>query len=306
MSIAFSSTFNALWINAGVINSGTTAFSSTNGNFPASSGQNLTVSGAGVAGADLVTTVSANVSATAETLAASAGTSVAAAVWAFGAGCKASSTIGKFTIAAAINTGDLLVLGIDTDPSITVTSVTDSAGNVWAPMGAGISNADYFQRGYRCLKAAAAAANTLVVTVTFSSTPPFTSVPTTIEGAQFTGSPYGWSQDAFSTGNASSATCAVAALTTKFPNEVLFLFTGVDSHVTGISAGLTAVPTATQNRSNATFGDMAGDTGAYEIFSAIQTGITPSATQNSAAIFVVTAATFAPVLGDVIQFGDVA
>lgn len=66
----------------GAITTGTNAFSSASAGFTADDvGKTITVNGAGAAGATLVTTIAAYVSATAVTLSANAGTTVAAATW---------------------------------------------------------------------------------------------------------------------------------------------------------------------------------------------------------------------------------
>ena len=115
----------------GAISSGTTSFADTT-DAPFTSAivtpnPNITVKGAGAAGADLSTTISFSNTTTATTVA-SAGTTVTAAKWVFG-GCPCSTDSAKaisMTPATAIAKGDLLIVGIALyNTANSVSSVTD-------------------------------------------------------------------------------------------------------------------------------------------------------------------------------------
>ncbi len=150
----------------------------------------------------------------------------------------------------AQSTGDLNVVAVGwTDTTSTVSSVTDSAGNVYqlaAPLtrGSVMSQAIYYAKD---INAASAGAN--VVTVQFSSSVPYADV----RAAEYSGIDPVDPLDTSVSANGSGGTASSGNLTTTDPSEVIFgagMTTGLFS---GGSNGFTArIITPTD-------GDIAGD-----------------------------------------------
>ena len=166
MAISFVQSENLSTLSAGHIVTTTAAFTTTDGSSELgtnNNGNSIMVHGAGVAGADLQTTISGNPTGTqAATLAANAGTTVTGAIWTLGLGTAGTNgtTQYKLTLTSAVSAGDLICVGVNTDPAITVSTVADNvnAGNysAWDGGSGGQSNGDWFQRGFAKLGSAAA------------------------------------------------------------------------------------------------------------------------------------------------------
>jgi hypothetical protein len=167
----------SLWpFSAGTINIGTpTTFTSTDNPFSSTlvtNFQDLTVVGAGVAAANLHVSTLTFVSASQATLGTAASTGVAGVDYAWGnvdVDCDSSGTKVSGTFASSIAQGAAIVVGFVYESSLSVSSVADSAGNVYKKIfdiapGVGCSNVAV----YVCLGAVASSANTNKLTVTIS------------------------------------------------------------------------------------------------------------------------------------------
>src|SRR6266403_6408877 len=134
----------------------------------------VSIKGAGVAAADLNTTISAFTSSSIVSLTANSATSVAGVAWRRGDNSQITSnwtTIETIPFSKAIQVGDVLVFWTAVDPAVTISSVTDSAGNVWTVGTTGVTNADYFFKMYYSIATVASTAGSNALTVTWSATP---------------------------------------------------------------------------------------------------------------------------------------
>ena len=164
---------------------------------------------------------------------------------------QANSSAVSVPFLQAQGAGDLNVVAVGfNDPTSTVTSVTDSAGNAYqlaAPMtrGSGLSQAIYYAKN---INAATAGSN--VVTVKFSNAVPYPDVRIAEYGGLNTANPLDTSASAAGSG----ATANSGNLTTSAANELIF---GAGMTTGGFVAGglITRIITSPD-------GDIAGDTSA--------------------------------------------
>jgi hypothetical protein len=299
MSFSFVQSEDYSVIDLGHIVASTAAFTTTESGVlfgTNNNGNNITVHGAGAAGADLQTTISGNPTGLqAATLSSNAGTTVTGAIWLLGLGIGGTNGTTQYTITltSAVSAGDLICVGVNTDPGTTVTSVSDNinAGNYTA-WGAGQSNGDFFQRGYAILGSRAAGAGALVITVTFSGT------PATFNSEVFVthhspGAAGAWVVHKYNANSGTSATVSSGNVTTTIANCVLCSFTAVNTHCTG-GASATVTPISTQyfNGAVSGIGSPFGDVMQYQYVSSA--GIyAHTVTQNASGVFLSMIAAFA-------------
>ena len=270
----------AMWGNGHIVAS-TAAFTDTTDSPFSNAGSlgdvtnnpKITVAGAGTSGADLVTTISAFVSTSAVTLAASSGTTVTGQGWAWGTVVGttngATGTQLKMTYASAQNAGDAICVHINLDPAQTITSITDTSGNSYKLVGTTTNT--YAQATYVALGIAAAFAAANTLTVVFSATVAGFS---SISFAEYTPTPgYQFAVDQYKGGTGTGTAVTTGNFTTKYAVSAMFSETGLALHATAGAGG----GWSTSNPD--TFGDISQS----EIVSSIQTGIAVTATQNSSA-----------------------
>jgi len=126
-----------VFLNTGNVNVGApTAFTDPNGNFQTTDvGANIAIKGAGVAGADLKTTIAAFVSNHAVTLTTGASTTVVNQLYVTGFGGTLSSnwtTTMSVTLASAQSIGDGIAVGANDDQAHSTPTIADSAGNTYS------------------------------------------------------------------------------------------------------------------------------------------------------------------------------
>ena len=289
--------------STGTVTSGGTTLADTTFNGFTASFVNLkvTINGAGVAGADYHGTITAFVDSGHVTISPSTSTAVTGnAVWTTGtiqcAG-NGTTTLGLL-MPDAISVGDVLFATCTIDPARTLSTFTDSAGNTYNPLHAGISNADYFQRIYAAIatKSSAASTNTLTATasgamaygqITWAHFPVASAYAVVDPTTPWVG------QSATSAAGA----CSTGSGTPSTPNYIAYAITGVDTHVT--SATQTGWVVETPN-------DLFGDIWKYTIGTAAG-AINATATQSGAtSIYVMSMGIVDLFSSDVIRFGSVA
>jgi hypothetical protein len=231
--------------------------------------QNMTIVGAGTSGADLQETSLTWVSNTTVTLGTSAPTTVTGANWTWGNVVGetngATGTQLKATYTGAIAQRDTIILLTNFDPSKSVSSITDTAGNTYTLVGT-YAGTEYNQGLYIVKRAVASSAGSNTVQITYSgSVVGFASISFyTLSGLDNTNP-----VDQYVTDTSTGTTMTSGSITTKYANEAMFAFTGIASAVTGGTAGWTT-----------TGQDTFGDASEYKIVSAIQTGVTATFTTS--------------------------
>jgi hypothetical protein len=137
------------------------------------------------------------------------------------------------TLTWAQSAGDLIVLLINYDGSIT--QLSDTSGNVYAPFGTPSSNYYSHQTIYYCLDAKAAGAGANTVTITQSA--PEAGIDFSVAVFGFSAPGHTWVQDQYVNNSQSSASFTTGSVTTVYASEVLVSGTAVDSSITQASGG---------------------------------------------------------------------
>jgi hypothetical protein len=186
------------------------------------------------------------------------------------------------TLTWAQSAGDLIVLLINYDASLSLAQISDTSGNVYTPFGSAISNADYNEAMYYCLGAKAAGAGANTVTVRLSATGIQGSFSVAVFG--FTAPGHTWMKDQYVNDSQTNVTSVTTGIvTTTHANEVLISGTGVHAHVQAASGGSWITePT-----------DGLGDAQEYLVVDSIQTDLAATYVQNVAGIALSQLGTFA-------------
>ena len=230
------------WLN-GAITAPTQAFTdATDASFSASliaNNPNITVRQAGAGSTDLVTLISAFVSASAVTLDSAAGTTQASTAWAWGVGTTGTNgtTTLQLTLPQAIQRGDLFAVFVQFDPPLSIVSITDSIGSNYiratTATQSGVTMSGYYAKD---MAPAAGGFNTLTLTMSGAMASGSTEVAIVhVRGAD-TSNPL----DVADTNTAASGTALAShAYSTKFLNEIIIAYTGASHPITAGQAGYT-------------------------------------------------------------------
>lgn len=172
--------------------------------------------------------------------------------------------------------GSNLILCINCDPAITISSITDTSGNTYTRVSPNTINSDYAQTMWLAsgIKAAGASANT--ITITFSGATAGSSVACYLVA----GSPLNATGSAAASGTGTSA--STGNITTRIPATILVAMSGFDHTATGGTAGWTV-----------SANDFYQDITQYLIKTNSLTTVNPTLTQNLSGPWVVTCVAFA-------------
>jgi hypothetical protein len=133
--------------------------------------------------------------------------------------------------------GDLIVLLINYDRSLTLSEVSDTSGNVYARFGTPVINAAYSETMYYCLDAKAAASGANIVTVK-QSAPSAALGDYSVNAFGFGAPGRTWAQDVYSNNSQYNVNAVnTGPVTTNYADEVLVAGTGVDNVVVAGSGG---------------------------------------------------------------------
>jgi hypothetical protein len=194
-----------------------------------------------------------------------------------GPGQALSPTLGWEQLA-----GDLIVVLINYDPSVSLTQISDSAGNVYTQFGSPTADDDYHETMYYCLSAKAAGVNANTITVNFSADTRVASSSVAVFG--FTVPGYTWIQDQYINSSQIDVIAVTSgSVTTRYANEVLVSGTGVRTEVTLASGGSWVAEPK----------DAYGDVQEYQIVTSTQATIAATFTQSLSAPAVSQLGTFA-------------
>jgi hypothetical protein len=178
--------------------------------------------------------------------------------------------------------GDLVVLLINYDVPLSISQISDTAGNAFTQFGSPVTDMDYHETMYYCLSAKAAGANANAITVKLSGMSALGTFSVAVFG--FTAPGYAWLQDQYVDNTQSSGVAVTTGtVTTRYANEVLVSGTGVATVVTMASGGGWVVEPE----------DGLGDVQEYQIVTSIQTTIAATFTQRQSGDAVSQLGTFA-------------